>query len=112
MDGVVSELTITPVSGGLSLSGEIDGRTAPELKASVTRYLTSSSELRLDMANVTFMDSSGLRVLLAARMTARDDGGDLVLSNLSTAVVRVLRLSKLDGEFEVVDEPGDHPPSA
>jgi anti-anti-sigma factor len=73
-----------------------------ELDASTCRGLTEhlvglpGSLIVLDLCQLTFMDSSGLGAIHAARQRAIDDGGTLVLCRPSPAVYRVLQITGLD----------------
>ena len=60
------------------------------------------AHLEVDMSAVTFMDASGIGVLLAARQRAVDDGGSLTLRAPSWAVRRLTRVLGLD---ELLDHP-------
>ena len=99
----VSHLTITDVDGGWILAGEIDG-------ASSTALATTLSQLKpgqttLDIAEVSFMDSSGLRVLVDASVRATADGGSLVLLNAQSAIRRLVTVSGLGGHLALSEEP-------
>lgn len=73
----------------LRLVGEIDVMTAPEL----ARYLDNDQRIRvLDMAQVTFMDSSGLKVLVLANRS-REASDRITLRAPSAAVRRVVDIS-------------------
>jgi len=65
-------LTITSSSqentARLTLVGEVDGTTAPDLRIQVDKLLTSATRmLVLDVEQLTFMSSAGLRVLIFAK---------------------------------------------
>ncbi len=88
----------------VAVSGEIDLFTTPEFKEAVARALSRSAEaLVIDLTRATFMDSSSLGVLIGAhrRMTRR--GGRLVVACDQPAILKVLRVTGLDGVFDVVD---------
>ncbi|MEZ5215473.1 MAG: STAS domain-containing protein [Ilumatobacteraceae bacterium] len=86
-------LEITPSDEGFILVGEVDAHTAPQLKEAVAGR--EASVVVLDISGVTFMDSSGLRVVITATEDARASGGDLVLAHPSAAVARLLEISGL-----------------
>lgn len=80
----------------LSVRGEVDVDTAPELEAALTLLLRSGVEhLTVDVSGVTFIDSSGLYVLARAGRQARDNVG-LVVRNPGPHVGKVLALSGLE----------------
>lgn len=101
MSEIGTELTITSAEGGFDLSGEIDAHTAPALDDRVQEHLAESPDLRLGMAGVTFMDSSGLRVLIAATESSRARDGDVVLDAPTPAVLRLLEISGLADHLTV-----------
>ncbi len=80
----VGELRIADVRRSqrrtLELAGELDLVTAPALEAAVQRVRDDgASELVLDLRGVVFMDSSGLRTVLATWDVCRDDGREFFL---------------------------------
>ncbi len=112
-DIVTSELGRDGVM--IAVSGEIDLFTTPEFKEAVAHALSRSGEtLVIDLTRATFMDSSSLGVLIGAhrRMTRR--GGRLVVACDQPAILKVLRVTGLNGVFDVVDavpEPQDRAPA-
>jgi anti-anti-sigma factor len=77
--------------GALILAGEIDSYTAPELSELLAG--ASASIGVIDLRDVTFMDSSGLRVLVEANRLCSAAGQPLVVRAPSEAVHRVLEIS-------------------
>lgn len=94
-----AQLDISPAPTGWLLVGEIDAHTAPALAATLDPL--PPGDVVLDVAGVSFLDSSGLRVLLGLSRHAREAGGALVLLNASHAVRRVVDISGV-GEHLVV----------
>jgi anti-sigma B factor antagonist len=88
----------------VALVGELDPATAPQLDDQVQQILTDESVSRivLDLAGLTFLDSSGLRVFVTAREALRARGGELALSNPSTNTQRLLDITGL-GEVITVE---------
>ena len=81
--------------------GELDVATAPRLAALLTRLRERRHPVVLDLSEVAFMDSSGLRALL--RMHNRH-GSSVRLGPVSTVVDRLLALT---GTAEVFGSDGD-----
>jgi len=85
-------------SGGalvLKLDGEFDMAAAPALREQLES--ARAADVRgvvLDLSDVTFVDSSGLRELLRATSAFRADGKALVLAALQPAVARLLELTR------------------
>ena len=87
-------------------SGELDLATAEELDAELKRAEASAPEtLVLDLRELQFMDSTGLRIVLAADARARERGAKLVVVRAPGEVDRVFRLTRMDHHLELVDEP-------
>lgn len=57
---------------------------------------TGANKILLNMAEVSFMDSSGLGELASAYARMNKDGGQLKLMNLPTRIVDLLRITKLN----------------
>lgn len=87
---------------GIELSGEIDITCAAALRSIGGRLaaaLTDGEVLPVEVAEVTFLDSSGVGALIAVRNAAAANGGALVLRNVSQPVQRLLELSGLIDSF-------------
>ena len=102
-----TDLDIEPGDEGVTLTGEIDAHTAPELDRALDPLLRRSpATVAVHMSGVTFMDSSGLRVVIAATQRARDGGGDLLLVAPTPAVRRLVEVSGLDDHLSLRDSTG------
>jgi anti-sigma B factor antagonist len=91
----------------LTLRGELDLATAPELEELVNARLDDGQEVVVDLRGLEFMDSSGVRVLVAAHArAARNDARLFVVRPATgTAVAKIVDVSGLDGELNIVDDP-------
>jgi anti-sigma B factor antagonist len=89
----------------VAVSGDLDLSTAPELERSLTGVQTNGRPVVLDLRRVSFMDSSGLRVILAADARARSAGTRLVVVEGPPGVQRVFQLTLLDRRLEFVADP-------
>jgi anti-anti-sigma factor len=86
------------------LRGELDISTAGPLENNLERVEADAPALLvLDLSQLDFMDSTGLRILISADQRARDGGRRLVLVRGNDIVQRVLRLTGLDERLEIVD---------
>jgi anti-sigma B factor antagonist len=91
----------------LTLRGELDLATAPELEQLVNERLDGGQEVVVDLRALEFMDSSGIRVLVAAHARAGRNGTRLfvVRPGPGTAVAKIVEVSGLDGELNILDDP-------
>jgi anti-anti-sigma factor len=118
MDLALSTRALDDPAGGdgptralVTVAGEIDLETAAELGDQALAALQDLSvHLVLDLGGVTFMDSTGLKVLLAAAHRADLAGGSLVLVAPTRAVRRILALTGLDQSFTTADDLESLPP--
>jgi anti-anti-sigma factor len=91
----------------MTLRGELDLATAPELEQLVNERLDTGQDVVVDLRGLEFMDSSGIRVLVAAHArAARNDARLFVVRpGPATAVAKIVEVSGLDGELHIVDDP-------
>ncbi len=85
----------------LRAEGELDIASAAELREAGESAFADDgcTTVRLDLAGVDFIDSTGLGVLVGLRNTALSSGKSLVLGDRSATVARLLDLSGLTGVF-------------
>ena len=77
-----------------ALSGEVDHHGARAIMEELNRQLPR--ELTIDLAGVTFMDSSGIAVLLRAWRRVGELGGSVQVVNVPTQAAKVLKTAGLD----------------
>ena len=92
----MSEFGISPLvtGNGIKIVGELDVATAPHL-GDALGDAASQQELVLDLSEVTFLDSYGVRSILELCRT-RNGNGPVVIRNPSRAVTRVFEILALD----------------
>jgi anti-anti-sigma factor len=92
----------------VSVGGEVDLETASQLGDHALEALRDvSPHVLLDLTEVTFMDSTGLKVLLSIQRRAALAGGSFAIAGASRSVRKILALTGLDQTFtihETVDE--------
>lgn len=89
-----------------AVSGQVDFASAPTMQSKVSSACKrlGSQALILDLGDVDFMDSSGLRVILHLHEQLRSEGGMLVLVGASDAVKGILSLTGLERHLTVADD--------
>jgi len=86
----------------VQLSGELDAATAPaEVCRVVEERPDAGDVVRLDLGQVTFIDSSGIAMLLKIRAYLEGGGCALVLADLSPCVQRVFEILGLNDAFSI-----------
>ena len=96
----------------ISLDGDLDMATAPVLAEAVNRLMagTTVGQLMVDLAEVRFLDSSGVRALLQARKAAEEHGVTFMVSRPGEFVAEVLRMAAVD-HLLGVEQPATTPPA-
>jgi anti-anti-sigma factor len=92
---MISRFRCKSSDAGLVLTGEVDIATAPLLESALSELVaTTTGDLRLECAPLTFIDSSGLKVL--AQLQLRLHGRRVVLTNLRTDMRAIFEITALD----------------
>ncbi len=80
----------------LVLVGELDPHTAPTLRDHLDAVVDDeTTTVVLDVAGLSFIDSSGLRVIIAAHKDMDGRGGHLILRSPTTTTLRLLEVTGL-----------------
>lgn len=86
--------------GALVVHGDIDVAGGPVLESAILER-ESRGPLVIDLGDVFFIDSSGLRSLLGASRRAHDRGSTLVLRDVGPEVVRLLEITGTTQQFSI-----------
>ena len=82
------------------VSGEIDMAAAPVFRERLTAVIDANGDdVVVDLADVTFMNSSGLVVLVQAHQSLQSTSRKLLIARPSPPVTRVLEVTGIDGLF-------------
>jgi anti-sigma B factor antagonist len=103
---VVSDFEARRVQGAgrlvVALAGECDLRSRDEMTATLLEAVQASDTVIVDLAEVRFLDSSGLHALVTAHHAALDRAGILYVVNATGTVATVL---KITGMLELLHDP-------
>lgn len=89
----------------IRVGGEIDMDSSPDLKRKILAGLRGANLLRADLSGVTYIDSSGVAVLIQGLKDAQQQKAGFILVNPSKSVREVLELAMLDQVFSIEDAP-------
>jgi anti-anti-sigma factor len=94
---------LRPAEGGVhvTLAGELDVTSAPELRHRQSEIVGSPGDVWIDCAELTFADSSGLDALLRLATTLRDQQRRVVVTNARPMVRRAMELLQLTELIEL-----------
>lgn len=91
----------------VSVFGELDLATCPQLRAVLDRLATEKRTAVVDLAGVAFMDSTGLNLLAQATREARRDGWTFALApELPDAVARLFEITSMTAHLPFDGAPG------
>lgn len=101
MDDLRLSVSTEEAVATVRVEGEVDAATASHLDECLRCAESNSAALEIDLAGVTFMDSAGLSVLVAAHRRTRAAGTRLVLVGATPSVRRLFNIVGLDTVLEI-----------
>lgn len=101
----MSEITTESLDGWqlIRLDGEVDLSWSGRVRDAIIAALETDS-VGVDLAAVSYIDSSGIAALVEGLQTARDSGRRFVLVATGKPVLAVLELARLDRVFTLVPD--------
>ena len=87
------------------LSGDLDHHTARIMRSSIDREITEKRPKRLiiDFSGVSFMDSSGIGLIMGRYKLMSEQGGTVIVSRPPVYIKKVLRLAGVDRLAPIAD---------
>ena len=85
----------------VALAGEIDLEQSPAVRSLLLGAVARGKDLLVDLSAVTYIDSSGIASLIEALQAAKEGGRELCLFAVSSRVMRVFELARLDKVFPI-----------
>jgi anti-sigma B factor antagonist len=90
----------------VSVAGELDIATAEQAYAYISEVIDSwPTTVSVDLSGLTFCDASGLGVLAKIARHARQAGRQLKLTSARPSLLKIIRLTGLDGVFPELRSP-------
>ena len=92
----------------ISVTGEIDVATAPQLREYLHRVIArGQATVVLDLLGVTFLDSTALGVLVGALKRCRELGGELHVVVSDARIRKIFEITGLNTIFPIVSTPAE-----
>ncbi|MGQ0602741.1 MAG: STAS domain-containing protein [Anaerolineales bacterium] len=86
----------------VAVNGRVDSATAPDLENALKKLVeTEKTQIVLDLVDVEYMSSAGLRAMVSTLKSVKRVNGDLRVANPSPRVDEVLRLAGLTSIFSI-----------
>ena len=88
------------------LSGEIDHHNAKEIREKLDRFIIANQpkELAIDFADISFMDSSGVGLIMGSYKLISEWGGRLVVKNPRQYIKRVFKISGIERIVRIIND--------
>lgn len=93
--------TVEGTKATLELAGKLTVQTSPDLTSAVENLPTSVCDLDIELTNVSYIASAGLRVLVAADKMTVSRGGRMHLLHPCDEVVEVFEMTGLSEVFAI-----------
>jgi anti-sigma B factor antagonist len=87
----------------VAIEGEIDGSTAPPLQDQILPLITSNCRMLIDMSQVSFMSSAGLRIMLLISRQITQTKGEVVLVGLLPEIHDAMDATGFLKHFKLAD---------
>jgi anti-sigma B factor antagonist len=91
----------------VALKGEVDLHYSPTARRQILDHLNANENVLVDLANVEYIDSSGVASLVEGYQLANTKKLSFGLVSASEAAIHVLKLARLDRIFPIYDSVGD-----
>ena len=104
-DSVIRSTEPLPDGLMMVLQGDVDLSRSPALRLELLNALDGKPKrLLVDLAEVSYMDSSGVATLVEALQHQRRSGGQMILCALQPRVRSIFEIARLDSVFTIVDD--------
>ena len=91
----------------VTMQGDLDIATEAQATGDLAGAMDGCDVLVVDLRELDFLDSTGVRVLLAADLRAREQGLRFGVVRGDGMVARLLDVTRIDKRFPVVDDPDE-----
>ena len=77
----------------LNVTGEIDGTNVGDFESEIKRAVEDSEQLIVDLDGLEYVSSAGLRVFLMAQKQVKQNGHDMVITNVCDDVMDIFKVT-------------------
>lgn len=91
----------------IGVRGEVDLATAPAVEQELFRAEESHDLVALDLSKTSFMDSTGVHMIVAANRRLRERGGRLLVVHGPPQIRQLLKLTRVADHLELVQDPAE-----
>jgi anti-sigma B factor antagonist len=101
------EVRREPDRAVVCLHGELDLASAPLLQSEIENIAGDDGALVLDLEDLQFIDSTGLRIILATHERSRERGQEFAVTRGPQQVQRLLSITRVGEHLHIVDSPDE-----
>jgi anti-anti-sigma factor len=101
------DVSMSGQTARVALAGELDIATAPALEQALGELSADVEQLLLDLRQLAFIDSTGLRVVLGLANGFGENSARVVVVRGPDPVQRVFALTGADRELAMIDDPSE-----
>src|SRR5947207_4995068 len=100
-------ITVTHMDGiaSIHVAGELDVETSPSLRACLLDVIPRTKVVVVDLAELGFIDSTGIGVLIGAAKRLAAEGGEIRLQGVRPKTLRVLEITGVDRIIDIEPAP-------
>ncbi|MBR4357798.1 MAG: STAS domain-containing protein [Butyrivibrio sp.] len=91
MAEIVKEINGTTMN--IALSGTLNSQNSPELQKSIMESVADVTEINFDFADLQYLTSAGLRVILVAQQEMDDKNGKMTLKNVCDDIMEIFKMT-------------------
>jgi anti-sigma B factor antagonist len=91
MAEIVKEINGTTMN--IALSGMLNSQNSSELQESIMESVEGITEINFDFANLQYLTSAGLRVILVAQQEMDDKNGKMTLKNVCDDIMEIFKMT-------------------
>ena len=88
---------------GFGEEANLDSSNTDEFRKEIARHVEGKNKIVINLANVAFLDSSGVGTLIAIWRNASSNSGDLRLTGIRPAVRTIFEITRLHRVFEIYE---------
>lgn len=98
------EINVTKENGKakIALVGRLDTVTSVELQKKLDEVNVNNCDLELDFANVEYISSAGLRILLALQKQSKSTNNTMVIMNVNKVVNEIFRVTGFQKTLTII----------
>lgn len=91
----------------VALSGEVDLKFSPKARKQILKYLGKNKDVLVDLSKVSYIDSSGVAILVEGLQFAKNKALRFALVGVSRVAMQVLQIARLDQVFTIYNTISD-----